>query len=110
MTNADIIFANQMSLLKEGKIGTTGKFLTVVINDEEQTIPEPEPIHTFQMWKSLGFKVKKGEKAVAKITIWKYTNGKKKEEETEEKIANMGGHCFMKASCFFSLSQVEKAS
>ena len=109
MTNASIIFENQMLLLKEGKIGTTGKFLTVMINDEEKQIPEPEPIHTFQMWKSLGFKVKKGEKAIAKFTIWKYTNGKKNaNDENEDGDGN--GHCFMKNSCFFSLSQVEKAS
>ena len=106
MTNEQIIFENKMNLLKEGKIKPTGRMLKIMVNDEEQEIPEPESIHTFQMWKSLGYSVKKGEKAIAKFTIWKYTEGKKK-EQTEEQ-AQAEGHCFLKSACFFSASQVEK--
>ena len=108
ITNAQIIFAQSQELLKEGKIKPTGRTLEFELEDGTVLqYPEAEPIHTFQMWKSLGFSVKKGEKAVAKFTIWKYTVKKKTESEEE---AQQKGHCFMKDSCFFSLSQVEKAS
>lgn len=65
-------------------------------------ISESEEIHTFQKWKSLGYAVKRGEKAVTKLTIWKHTskvNPKTQEEETA---------MFMKTAAFFSTSQVEK--
>lgn len=109
MTNAQIIFDNQMILLNAGKISHTGRTIKVMVNDEERNIPEPEPIHTFSVWKAMGFIVKKGEKAVARFPIWKYTAWKKGNETAEEAPPDDGtGHCFLKESCFFSLSQVER--
>lgn len=64
----------------------------------------PEPIHTFQKWKSLGYSVKKGEKSDIKFPIWKYTSKKKDDESDEEEDSSM----FMKMSAFFRFSQVEK--
>lgn len=84
MTNAEIIAMNMVTLINEGKM----------------TIDED--IHTFQKWKAMGYSVKKGEKAIAKFPIWKYTV---KEKDGEEEA-----HTFMKMSCFFSTSQVEEAT
>jgi hypothetical protein len=106
MTNENIIMEQRINLMKAGKIGTTGR--TMEITDgfgRKINLPEPEAIHTFAHWKSLGFKVIKGQKAIAKFPIWKYTTKKVQNEETgeEEQKSSM----FMKAACFFSASQVE---
>lgn len=93
MTNAEIIFRESMELVKEGKLELVNEL--------------PEPIHTFAKWKSLGYQVRKGEKAIAKITIWKYTS-KKTEDEDGNEIEN--GRCFPKVSAFFKSSQVEKVT
>ena len=58
-----------------------------------------EEVHTFQVWKSKGYSVKKGEKAVIKIPIWKAVE----KGEGEEKETKM----FMKTSAFFKASQVQ---
>lgn len=105
MTNAQIIFNERVRLMEENKIGTTGRTILVQDNEgNELELAEPEEIHTFAAWKSLGYSVKKGEKAVAKFTIWKYAEKKVEEGKDEETIKNM----FMKSSCFFAQSQVEK--
>lgn len=60
MTNAQIIFNESLRLMEEGKIGTTGKQITVVNADgTKETINVPLPIHTYAAWKQLGFQVKK---------------------------------------------------
>lgn len=106
ITNAMIIQQAQFDLMREGKIGTTGRMIRVQLADgSEQLIQEPEPIHTYQHWKESGYQVRKGEKAVASFGIWKYTskaNGKS-EEEAQEK-----GFCFMKTAFWFKASQVDK--
>lgn len=83
-TNAQLIMDNTIILAMAGKIGA---------NDE---------IHTFAHWKSLGYSVRKGEKAVAKFPIWKM--GTKKNDDGEEENT---GRMFLKNSAFFSTSQVE---
>lgn len=93
MTNAEIIYRTSMELVKEGVLKT------ITISEQEM----PEPIHTFQKWKSLGYSVKKGEKSDIKFPIWKYTSKKKDDESDEE-----DGSMFMKMSAFFRFSQVEK--
>lgn len=67
-------------------------------------IKPEEEIHTFQGWKDRGYRVKRGEHAITRLTIWKYAG--KKDKETEEET---DGHCFLKNSCFFATSQVERA-
>lgn len=104
MTNEMIIFNAQMELMAKGKIGTTGRMMTMQFEDGERTIPEPEPIHTFQHWKECGYKVRKGEHAVAQLMIWKYTGDKNESEEQKKER----GHCFLKKSFFFAASQVER--
>lgn len=87
MTNVAIILGQMELLIADG----------VITADNE--------IHTYGYWKSLGFQVKKGEKAIAKFPIWKYTKGKTKDMDEEE--AQAKGFCFMKNSAWFSNEQVE---
>ena len=105
MTNEEIIFKNSLELLKQGILKPTGRMLTQELPDGSKIeVPEPEPIHTFNGWKELGYQVKKGEHAKASFPIWKYT-GEKDEEGNKVKD---GGHCFQKKSFWFTFDQVEK--
>lgn len=62
-----------------------------------------EEIHTFKGWKNRGYSVKKGEKTILKVTIWKKPESKDK--ETGETIEGEG--FFMKTAHFFGAHQVE---
>lgn len=112
MTNAAIIFSNSIQLMKEGVLEGTGKMLTVKYDDgHSEVIEVPEPIHTYQAWKTLGYQVRKGEKAIAKFMIWKYAEKKAKEGNAEIAVKEgdvIKGNMFMKMSAFFKMSQVEK--
>lgn len=108
MTNAQIIMNESIRLMDEGIIKGTGRMFEAVIvdadgNESKQMVEEPEAIHTYAIWKQLGYQVKKGQKAKASFTIWKYVEGKKKEDE-EEAESKM----FMKKASFFTIDQVEK--
>ena len=108
MTNEMIINAESMKLMKEGKIKPTGRMLKAELEDgTEIEIPEPEAIHTFRGWKDRGYVVRKGEKAVAKFKVWKYTTKKSKKKTDDEEE---DGNCYMKLAFFFSSSQVEKVA
>lgn len=87
MTNSEIILGNMAILIADG------------------VITEDNVIHTYAHWKSLGFQVKKGEHAIAKFPIWKYT--KKKDKDMSEEEAQQKGYCFMKNSAWFTDAQVE---
>lgn len=107
MTNEQIVFSNRMTLMEQGVIGTTGR--TVKVADSAGNVfcvEEPEEIHTYQMWKSLGYQVRKGQKAVASFAIWKHVTKKKKEDQSEED-GEEKGRMFMKVASFFSASQVD---
>lgn len=114
MTNSQIIFNQQIKLMEQGKINGTGRMITVQDSEgNKKQIQEPEAIHTYAMWKQLGYQVKKGQKAVASFTIWKHTSKKEEMEVTYtdgtkgiEEVDN--SRMFMKLSSFFSASQVEK--
>lgn len=107
MTNKEIIFNESTKLMNEGKISDTGRVFTVKFDDGTvKEFVEPEAIHTFATWKQLGYNVKKGEKAIAKFPIWKYTSKTVVNEETNEE--EHSSNCFMKMSAFFKISQVEK--
>lgn len=106
MTNVQIIMNESQHLMEEGIIKPTGRTITVeMVNEdgeiEQVKIPEPEPIHTYQKWKELGYQVQKGEKAIAQFSIWKHTT-KKSEVEGEEDEQKM----FMKKASWFKFSQV----
>lgn len=101
MTNADIIFTNSQRLAKEGVIKYTGReFKALDSEGKEIVIKETDPIHTFAAWKQMGFRVKKGEHAIAKFPIWKHTERESEDGEKDEKM-------FMKMAHFFKESQVE---
>lgn len=100
MTNAMIILTESLRLMEEGKIKPTGQKIQVEVNGETKELDCPEEIHTFQTWKECGYQVKKGEHAVAKFPIWKYTEKKKDGEDPE---TNM----FLKTAAFFTISQCE---
>ena len=96
MTNEQIIRKESERLVADG-------VLKRIIVDG---IEIPEPIHTFQKWKSLGYCVKKGEKSSIKIPIWKCASKKVKIENKEEEVSSM----FMKTAAFFTSAQVDKIS
>lgn len=102
MTNKEIIFKEEQRLAEQGKIKYTGRSVILQGMDGEPIeFKETDQIHTFAVWKELGYFVKKGQKAVAKFPIWKYVSHKN--EETEETDSKM----FLKVAAFFSSSQVE---
>lgn len=115
MKNSQIIFNEQLKLMNDGIIGTTGKQITVTNEKGEKfTVNEPEPIHTFATWKALGFSVKKGQHAIAQIYIWKHVSKPGTLESKDENgdpvsIEYDDSKMFMKKAFFFKLSQVEKA-
>lgn len=109
MTNAEIIYNAQIELMEQGIIKGTGRMMKAIItdadgNETEQLIEEPEVIHTYGGWRELGYQVKKGQKAKASFTIWKYVKPKKKDGNEEEPEARM----FMTKASFFTIEQVEK--
>lgn len=87
MTNQQIIENAKANLVINGKISA---------EDE---------IHTFNGWKERGFRIRKGEHAVARFSIWKFTSKvvMVKDDGTEISKEN----CFLKESCWFSTKQVE---
>lgn len=89
MTNVQIIAIQEASLIADGKMG------------------ENEELHTYARWKQLGFSVKKGEKAITKFPIWKYSTKTKKTEKEDDTTDEKDSYCFMKMSAFFKTSQVE---
>ena len=106
MTNAQIIFNNSLALMEQGILKGSGFFATMTDEDGNETqIEIPETIHTYAAWKSIGYQVKKGQKAKAAFTIWKYAESKKKNDEEE---AEASGKMFMKLAHFFTADQVEK--
>ena len=112
MTNAMIILGESIRLMEQGVLEGTGEMVTVKYDDgHTEEVEVPEPIHTYQAWKTLGYQVRKGEKAIAKFTIWKYTEKKAKEDTPEIAVKEgdtINSKMFMKMAAFFKMSQVEK--
>ena len=63
------------------------------------------PLHTFNTWREMGYKIKKGEKGLS-THLWKYKSSK----ETKEDDSNQSeGYCYYLAKAYlFSIFQVEK--
>lgn len=91
-TNHEIITRTRWDLAKDGLLAVG-----------EQYADGIEELHTFAYWKECGFSVRKGEKALVKIPIYKYAS-KKIMVNGEEKES---GRCFPKLSAFFAARQVE---
>ena len=110
MTNAMIIFVESQKLAEAGKIKYTGRtFKGTNVLGEEVEIKETEAIHTFATWKSMGYKVKKGQHAVASFPIWKHVAKKDtiELEDGSEKDVDKS-KMFMKVAAFFTAEQVEE--
>ena len=110
MTNQEIILNERIELVKAGLIaGDENDIITLTKpNGEIEEIPFPENIYTFMALKNIGYKVKKGQKAICKIRIWKHTTKKESIElkdgtKTEEEIENM----FKTTAAFFTIGQCE---
>lgn len=109
MTNAMIIFNESVRLMQAGVLKGTEEFVDIETADGVMRVEIPEEIHTFNGWKSLGYKVKKGEKSQIKFMIWKHTVKEKPQEELtgnpmlDAPVTNM----FMKTAAFFTGDQVE---
>ena len=70
------------------------------------------PLHTFQEWKARGYSVKKGEKAVLHVDLWKYTTRPAKAlreaaEAAGEELPD-DPHYYKKLSHLFHVSQVRR--
>lgn len=114
MTNRMIILMESVKLMEAGVIKGTGEKIVVELSEgEKKELEIPEAIHTYQGWKSLGYHVKRGQKAVAQFPVWKFMGGIKelKEKEVGEDVNvdtnENKGYCFMKLASFFTKSQVE---
>ena len=106
ITNVQIIMNQSIELMQQGILKPTGRVLVVETADGSKIeLPEPEPIHTYNGWKELGYQVKKGEHAKAQFPIWKW-KGQKNEETGEEE----GGSCYQRKAFWFTFDQVEKVS
>lgn len=114
MTNNQIIASASQELAENGIINYTGRTFKLQLKDgSEIEYKETEPIHTYQVWKSKGYQVKRGEKSIATIRIWKYTSKpgtiKAKNDKGQEiEIEADDNKMFMKDAYFFKTSQVEK--
>ena len=100
MTNEQIILQEKERLFNEGKI-TRNK------------AGEYEQLHTFAIWKKLGYSVKKGEHAITTLYIWKNVLKNKKndvkEDNKKEQKEKKQEPEFIKTKAFlFKASQVEK--
>lgn len=107
MTNQQIIAAQQYRLFEEGVLRQVGTTKVKLPGGDIKELPKIQDIHTFAAWKSFGFKVRKGEKAVAKFPIWKFVVSPK-QEETEEGEIEGAGKMIMKIAAFFTEDQVER--
>lgn len=77
-----------------------------IIQNEKKLLGmgEFEPLHTFAKWKEMGFKVKKGEHAIATTKLWKRKAMKVTDDEGEKEENRF----FLAKAFLFSLNQVER--
>lgn len=108
MSNEEIIFNERLRLAAEGRIPVTDR--TVAVTDENGNVRQtrlPVEIFTYQAWKERGFQVRKGEKAVAGIRIWKPKRRKSGEDGEPEEKTQSETEFFSKKAWFFAPSQVD---
>lgn len=113
MTNEEIILRQRLVLMKAGLIKATGRTFQIDNGEGDMvTYEEPVQIHTFNHWKEAGYRVRKGEHAVASFHIWK--PAKKHDDDVTDAVLTGAGKApkmrmFLKRAFFFSEDQVEKA-
>ena len=110
MKNEEIILKERFRLMEEGLLGSTGRFLKIETADGEREVPEPLPIHTYAGWLDLGYRVCRGQHAIADFPVWKMRPaGKRKDKKTGAEVSYDAKMLMVKAF-FFSPDQVEKAA
>lgn len=112
MTNEQIILNSRVFLMEEGVIKGTGERFIFEDEKGKREIEMPEEIHTFQVWKSLGFSVKKGEHSIARFPIWQASGKKSQSDDDDEERQDgenpvKGKRYYMKVAFFFTKDQVE---
>lgn len=105
MTNVEIIERAKMDLFQQGILKGTGRMLEAVDGEGNPVmVPEIEQIHTFNGWKELGYKVKRGEHSKIRFSIWKFSS---KEIEKDDGKKENKTSMFLKEACWFTSDQVE---
>lgn len=108
LTNSQIILQNSLQLMEQGILKGSGEMAVQELPDGTKIeIELPEIIHTYNGWKERGYQVKRGQKAKATFTIWRYI-GKKVQDEESGELAEIDGKCIPKKSSWFTFDQVEK--
>ena len=108
MKNEEIILKERIRLMEEGLLGSTGRLLKVKTEDGEKEVPEPLPIHTYAGWLELGYRVSRGQHAIADFPVWKMRPaGKRRDKKTGAEVAYDARMMLVKAF-WFSPDQVEK--
>lgn len=120
MDNATIVLNERIHLLEEGILETTGRKTTIITDDGELEIDEPEPIFTLKEWGNMGYSVIKGQHAIAGIEIWIPRKKEKKSDTEKESIPEISKDSSFvditpkkqefvkKKAYFFKRSQVQK--
>lgn len=105
MTNAEIVLQESFRLMQEGVLKGSGVYAS--------GIELPEVIHTYHVWRQLGYTVRKGEHAIAKFPIWKHIDFKEDEDSDDGdepaldfKISKKG-RMYLKNASWFTKAQVE---
>lgn len=89
MTNQEIILGNMAILIADG------------------IISENDTINYIKGWNKIGYKVKLGEKHIAKFPIWMPKSKKEIEKEQEENEGKSVNRFKWVNTCWFSSKQVE---
>lgn len=118
MDNATIILNERIRLLGDGILTTTGRKTTIMTDNGEVEIDEPEPIYTLQEWGRMGYSVIKGEHAIAAIEIWIPRKDRRSDNNDSEPNIKADSpldstlqkqEFVKKRSFFFKRSQVKKS-
>lgn len=108
LTNSQIILQNALQLMEQGILKGSGEMAVQELPDGTKIeIELPEVIHTYNGWKERGYQVRRGQKAKATFTIWRYI-GKKVQDEESGELEEVDGKCIPKKSSWFTFDQVEK--
>lgn len=69
------------------------------------------PVHTYQRWKELGYRVRAGSRAKIKTRLWKHKTDKNKDsaetDKNEVEVADNSGF-FLAPAYLFTLDQVDR--
>ena len=67
-------------------------------------IPLDMSLYTWAVWHNMGYRVRKGEKCKHRVTMWKHTERKIKQDGEEKTV----GRCYHKVVNLFEAGQVER--